>query len=92
MHLPSENPVEQPLLSTVDETRRELEDADRLKGHLAASALRLARKIDVSESSVGYAPLVAQLQSTMALALAGANKAASRIDDLKARRDAKRAG
>ena len=69
--------------STVAETRAELEAAGRLRGHLAASALRLARRIDESTAVMGYAPLVKELRAVMAEALKGALKADDAVDGLR---------
>jgi hypothetical protein len=79
-------------LSTVVETRTELEAAGRLHGHLAASALRLAARIDESTTVMGYAPLVKQLQATMTEALKGSQTKRTVVDELRSKRDAKRAG
>jgi hypothetical protein len=69
--------------TTVAETRAELESAGRLHGHLAASALRLARRVDESTAVMGYAPLVKELRAVMAEALKGAHKADDAIDGLR---------
>lgn len=70
----------------------ELTAAGRLEGHLGASALALAARIDSSTSVQGFAALVKELRAVMAAALAGVQSEADPVDELRGRRDRKRAG
>jgi hypothetical protein len=74
----------------VTATRAELEAAGRLSTSLGAKALALATKIDAGrETGTALAALVRQHDLTHAEALKGAQRAASVLDELRARRDAK---
>jgi hypothetical protein len=73
-------------------TRSELEAADRLSTSLGAKALALAARIDSGQDTgSALAALVKQHDATMAEAVKGAQVAASPLDELRRRRDAKRA-
>lgn len=72
--------------------RRDLEAAGRLHTYLGACALALAERIDSSTAVMGFAALVKQLESTMAAATAGVKVVADPVDELRSRRDSKRAG
>jgi hypothetical protein len=76
----------------VDATERELVTAGRLDSMLGQASLELARRIsDRHESGASIASLTKQLRETMADALKGAATAADPLDELRARRDEKRA-
>lgn len=77
---------------TVQATRAALEAAGRADHYLGAAALGLAGRIDVATAVMGYAALVKQLEATMASALAGTGHQVDVLDELRARRDSKRAG
>ncbi len=77
---------------TVAAVLAELVAAGRVEGHLAASALALAARIDSSTSVQGFAALVKELRLTMVAALAGAQSQSDPVDELRGRRDRKRAG
>jgi len=70
----------------------ELEAAGRHQGHLAASALVLARQIDGATALRSVAAEVKELRAVMLAALAGVQSAADALDELRGRRDRKRAG
>jgi hypothetical protein len=69
-----------------------LEAAGRSETYLGAAALALADRIDQSTAVMGFAALVKELRATMDAALDGVQQAADPLDELKRRRDAKRAG
>jgi hypothetical protein len=73
-------------------TKVELEAAGRLDSVLGQQALRLAQQMSGFETGGGMAALSRELRATMAEATRGAAVAADPLDELKARRDAKRAG
>lgn len=75
-------------------THAELEAADRLETALGAAALALASRVDSGSAEQGsaFAALVREHRAALAEALRGANPAANPLDELKARRDRKRAG
>jgi HPt (histidine-containing phosphotransfer) domain-containing protein len=77
--------------TTVAAVTAQLEAADRLQTYLGASAVALAHRIDQSTAVMGFAALVKELRSTMDAALAGVKVADDPIDELRARRDGKRA-
>ena len=82
-------PRDQPLVSALT---RELEGAGRIDTFLGQAALELARRISSPhESGAGVASLVKQLRETMADALKGAATADDALDELRKRRDSKRA-
>lgn len=70
----------------------ELDAAGRADTYLGAAALALADRIDQSTAVMGFAALVKELRATMDAALAGVKKVADPLDELRARRDAKRTG
>jgi hypothetical protein len=69
-----------------------LESAGRAETYLGACALALADRIDQATAVMGYAALIKELRATMDAALAGVQRAADPLDELRARRDSKRAG
>lgn len=75
-------------------TRAELEAAGRLGTSLGQVALLLAARLDaqVRESGMGVAAIVREHRAALAEALKGAAVAADPVDELRARRDRKRAG
>lgn len=74
-------------------TREALQGAGREDTPLGAAAMTLAGRIDTGERETGaaLAALVRQHQATLAEALKGAGAAANPLDELRARRDSKRA-
>lgn len=60
--------------------------------YLGALAVSLAARIDASTASMGLAPLAQQLRTTMEAALEGTGQTVDALDELRARRDRKRAG
>jgi len=54
-------------------------------------AMQLARRVDQATAVMGYAALVKQLMATLDAAMKGVAVRTDAVDDLKARRDAKRA-
>jgi len=76
-----------------DAAARELEAADRLDTVLGQAALVLARRIESPmETGASIASMTKQLRETMADALKGAQQVADPLDEIRARRDSKRAG
>lgn len=75
---------------TVAAVREELEAAGRQDTYLGAAALAIAEQLDAATSVMGFAPLVKELRATMAEALKGARIERTGLDELRARRDAKR--
>ena len=74
-------------------TARELEAADRLDTVLGQAALVLARRIESPmETGASVASMTKQLRETLADALKGAAQAADPLDEIRARRESKRAG
>ena len=74
-------------------TARELEAADRLDTVLGQAALVLARRIESPmETGSSIASMTKQLRETLADALKGAQRVADPLDEIRARRDSKRAG
>jgi len=95
------NPTPSPLPSvTADEesiwatTRAELEAAGRLGTSAGKVALQLAARLDadVRESGMGVAAIVRAHAERLAEALKGAQVAADPVDELRERRDRRRAG
>lgn len=86
-------PVTGPPVALVAAVRRELESADRLDTVLGQQALDLARRVEDSsgETGAGLASLSKELRTVMTAAMAGVETAASPLDELRARRDRKRA-
>ncbi len=76
----------------VASVRAELEGAGRVDTYLGALALVLAERIDGSTAVMGFAALAKELRVTMDAALAGVTVAADPVDELRTRRDSKRAG
>lgn len=74
--------------------RSELEAAGRLQTAAARAVLALARRIDVNSTETGssLAAMIREFRAAMADALKGAGEAADPVDELRARRDRKRAG
>jgi len=77
---------------TVAAVLAELTAAGRPGGHLGASALALAQQIDGATAVQNIAPTTKELRLTMVAALAGAQSKADPVDELRGRRDRKRAG
>jgi len=76
-----------------DAATRELEAADRLDTVLGQAALVLARRIESPmETGASIASMTKQLRETLADALKGAQQVADPLDEIRARRDSKRAG
>ena len=75
-------------------TRAELDAVGRLSSSAGRTALQLARRLDVDgrDTGMGYAALVRAHQQAMAEAVKGASVADDPVDELRARRDRKRAG
>lgn len=73
-------------------TVAELEAAGREASPLGLAAVVLARRLDNSsnESGAAIAALARQLRDTLGAAMAGAQKAADPLDELRGRRDRKR--
>lgn len=73
-------------------TVAELEAAGREASPLGLAAVVLARRLDNSsnESGAAIAALARQLRDTLGAAMAGAQKAADPLDELRERRDRKR--
>lgn len=74
-------------------TERDLTAANRLDTPYGAAAMALARRIDMAaDHGAGMASLAKQLQATLTAALAGAESpAVSRLEQIRAQRDQKRA-
>jgi hypothetical protein len=71
---------------------RELEAAGRLDTVLGQAALVLARRLESPmETGASIASMTKQLRETLVDALKGAAQAADPLDELRARRDSKRA-
>ena len=89
----SVEPVEPPAVGLVSATERTLEQAGRLDTVVGQQAMALARRIaSPNESGSGVAALSKELRAVMVEAMAGANVAADPLDELRKRRDSKRAG
>lgn len=84
------SPVE--LTGLVAATRAELETAGRVNSMLGQSALLLAAQMCSNRVALGSAALNKELRATMVAALQGAVVADDPVDELRRRRDAKRAG
>ena len=73
-------------------TRQKLAEADRESTPLGQAALVLAARIDANQDAgAAIAAMAKQLAATLGEATAGANVVASPVDELRARRAAKRA-
>jgi hypothetical protein len=71
----------------------ELTAAGRLESSAGQAAIALATRIDEgAESSAGLAALTRELRAAMAEALANVTEAGDALDELRARREARRAG
>ena len=71
-------------------TLRELEAAGRADSSVGLAALGLAARIDTAaDTGASMAALVREYRATMAEAVRGASVAASPLDELRRRRDAK---
>src|SRR6266568_4528361 len=79
------------VVSTEDLVRADLEAGGRLATPLGGMAMQLARRVDQATAVMGYAALVKQLMATLDAAMKGVAVRTDAVDDLKARRDAKRA-
>lgn len=75
-------------------TRAALDEAGRSETALGAATLALAARIDDGSREPGsaFAALVREHRAALAEALRGANQVANPLDELRARRDQKRAG
>lgn len=70
---------------------RELQEVGRLETALGRTALTLARKLDVGrETGAAMASLAKQLEATLSTATEGVTAVSDPLDELRARRDAKR--
>lgn len=85
-------PVEEAEVGVTPAVIRELAAAGRGETSAGRAAVALARRIDDgAESSAGLAALTRELSCRMAEALADVETAADSIDELRARREARRA-
>lgn len=85
-----QTPAESGLVASI---RLELEQAGRLETSLGQQAVTLAERLgSPRDTGSAVASLSKELRAVMAEATAGANTAASALDELRARRDRKRAG
>lgn len=76
-------------------TRAQLEAADRLRTPTGAAALALAKRIDsgsFADTGSSFAAVVKELRATLGEALADAAVPDDPVDELRARREARRAG
>jgi hypothetical protein len=80
--------------SLVQATRRELEAADKVDTMLGQQALALAARMSGTETPGGIASISRELRTVMAAAIGPVSKVtkADSVDELRARRDAKRTG
>lgn len=100
---PRNKPPVKPTLVTVDSvpvepgriyahTLATLQSAERHETPLGAVALTLAEQIDAGgHAATGYAALAKQLEATLASALDGVKLTVSAVDELRARRERRRA-
>ena len=100
---PTPKPNPRPRLVTVDSvpvepgrvyahTLATLQSAERHETPLGAVALTLAEQIDAGgHAATGYAALAKQLEATLASALDGVKLTVSAVDELRARRERRRA-
>ena len=89
----SDEPTASVLVGLEAAATRELEAADRLDTVFGQAALVLARRIaSPMETGSSIASMTKQLRETMADALKGAQQVADPLDEIRARRDSKRAG
>lgn len=89
---PSPSPSEVEVGGVAVVVRETLAAVNRDGTYLGALAVSLAARIDESTAAMGLAPLAQQLRSTMDAALEGTGQVADALDELRARRDRKRAG
>jgi hypothetical protein len=76
----------------VEATQRELSDASRLETVLGRQAVELARRIaSPSETGASVASLSKEFRAVMEAAMEGVGVAADPLDELRARRERKRA-
>jgi hypothetical protein len=75
-------------------TLAELDAAERTGTALGQTALLLARRLDAAgrEPGMGMAALARQYEATLAAAVKGAARAVDPVDELRERRDRRRAG
>lgn len=87
---PAPEPVEPAVAGLLEATRRELEAADLADTALGQQAIELARRMsDPRAMGLSVAPISKELRSIMADLMKDAPRA-SKMDELRARRDAKR--
>jgi len=78
---------------TLGAVMAELTDAGRLQTSAGQAAIALATRIDAgAESSAGLAALTRELSARMAEATANVAQAGDALDELRAKREARRAG
>lgn len=80
------------MVGLVDSTVAALDAAGRLNSVAGQQALRIAQAMTGRETGSSLASLSKELSAVMALALAGVPVAGDSIDELKVRREARRAG
>ena len=86
-------PVAEPDHGVTPAVIRELEAAGRADTSAGRTAIALARRLDDgAESSAGMAALTRELSARMAEATASVESEGDGIDELRARREARRAG
>lgn len=86
-------PMASPSKGLLDATRAELETAGRASSSAGQAALLLAERIEFGENTgSAVAQMVRQLHDTMTRALADAEIASDPVDELRARRERRRAG
>lgn len=81
--------------SLVQATRRELEDVGKVDTMLGQQALALAARMSGTETPGGIASISRELRTVMAAVVGPAAKGPAKqdsVDELRARRDAKRTG
>jgi len=84
--------VDRPVTGLIDAVTAELEAAEKLNSVAGQHALELANRIvSAPGMNTGVAALSKQLQAVLAEALKGASKQVNPLDELRARRDRKRA-
>lgn len=94
---PQPRPPGEPVLecgdvNLVEVTRATLEQSDRLDTVAGQQALRIAQAMSGRETGAGIAALSKALSTVMSEALEGVPAVADSLDELKARREARRAG
>lgn len=94
---PQPRPEGEPVLesgdvSLVEVTRATLEESGRLDTVAGQQALRIAQAMTGRETGAGIAALSKALSTVMSEALEGVPAVADSLDELKARREARRAG